>query len=1512
MSRRKLFVILASVIGVLGLGVAVWAYFTSTGSGTGAAAVATLNPPTGVTVPSTVSGTTVPVSWTGTTAPGGGSVDGYYVQRFVGSSPSAACGSSPSTLLSGSAVSCNDTSVASGTYTYKVTAVYKSWSATSGASSPVTVSASTLTSFSVVPSTNTPTAGVPFSVTITALDQFSNTYTAYTGSECVTFSGPSNSPAPSSTVPIYPAVGSCGTGSSVSFTNGVATAVPVTLFDAQTTPLTVTDNPSGKFGTASLTVIAAALNSFEVPSPGTQTAGSSFSETITAVDAWDNAANGWTSLNNCVTFSGPSSSPNATAPSYPSAGSCGTGNSALNFNGSGQANATITLYDAQSTTLTATSVTSPSGKTGSSTSFTVNASTLNSFKVPTPSTQTAGTFFTETITAIDTWGNAASGWTSATNCVTFSGPSNSPSPSNTAPSYPAAGSCGAGNSSLSFNSSGQATAAITLFNASTTTTLTATSASTPSGKTGSSASFTVSASTLNSFTVPTPATQTAGSSFVETITAIDAWGNAALNWTSVSNCVTFSGPSNSPTPSNTAPSYPSAGTCGTGNSSLSFNSSGQANATITLYDAQSTTLTATSVTSPTGKTGTSASFTVSAAELNAFTVPTPGTQLAGTSFNETITALDAWGNPASGWTSGTECVTFSGPSSSPSPSSTAPLYPVPTASCTTGESGLSFSSSGQATAAITLYDAQSTTLKVTSDSAVAGKTGTSGSFTVNASSTVASLAIANISTPQTAGVGFPVTATATDAYSNVANNSTDSVTLGVASGSPQSTFTSITTNPVTLSSGVASFSGVTFNTVGTTYALTAKDTTVSVSAPNSNTFTVAFGTSTPPGSYAYIVPPGYANVSFTSCGGGGGGGATPTGGGAGGAGGAGECQTGTINVPPSGTTLTVYVGGGGVAGTSGGASGGGVSGTGGGGTGGGAATGGGGGGGGGASIITAGSTYIVVDPGGGGGSGGGGTTSGGAGGAGKAGGNAGNGTSTGTGGGIAGTGGSAGSAGTGQSPNNAWGSGGNAGGSGNAGGGGGTGGGGAYIGDSCSGGSSTGGTGNGGTGPNPGNGGSGGTTTLNGGAGGGGGGGYGGGAGGGGGGGSNCGGGGGGGSGGGGSIYDYATAGTYLVSVSSNGLGTSTSGGYGGNGGGSAGAAGGNGSVSITLGSAIQLVFTTQPGGGTGGTVWSAQPVVKVEYGSTVVTWDSTSTVTLAIASGTPTSGGPGTLTCTNNPVTVSSGVATFAGCKINTAGTGYKLAATDATDGLTTPSAPSSAFNITAGTTATQFGVSAPASANAGSAINGITLTAEDAGGNTVTGYTGSHTITWSGATTSPGGTAPIYPTSLVYFTSGVSTTALSATLYAAGSNTLTATSSVVGSATITVSAATAAGLSFSNVSTNSGAATVTCTGTVGSATFACTISPGSASASSRYMTANVTLIDQYQNVATNSGSAISVTLTQTGGTSVTTPVSIANGSSTSSTTFTETLVSSSSTQGVVTASATMNSSSVYAKITS
>jgi hypothetical protein len=115
--------------------VAVWALWTVTGSGSSSASTDTLQQPTITEV--TTSSDTVTIDWSTVIAPGGGAVDGYYVQRYAGAEPSSACASSPATLLT--AVSCTDTGLSSGTYTYRVTAVFKSWTGQSDPSDPVTV-----------------------------------------------------------------------------------------------------------------------------------------------------------------------------------------------------------------------------------------------------------------------------------------------------------------------------------------------------------------------------------------------------------------------------------------------------------------------------------------------------------------------------------------------------------------------------------------------------------------------------------------------------------------------------------------------------------------------------------------------------------------------------------------------------------------------------------------------------------------------------------------------------------------------------------------------------------------------------------------------------------------------------------------------------------------------------------------------------------------------------------------------------------------------------------------------------------------------------------------------------------------------------------------------------------------------------------------------------------------------------------------------------------------------------
>ena len=217
-----------------------------------------------------------------------------------------------------------------------------------GTSNAFNIVTPALTSFKVVPATNTPTAGSGFNVTITALDQSGFTFPGTTGTQAIAFSGPSSSP--NGTAPLYPAT--------VSFAAGIGTA-NITLYDAQTTTLTATQGSvTGTSGNVTVAALATPV-AFTVTNPGPQTAGTGFSETIIAADQYGNPATGYTG-NHTLTFSGPSNAPSGKAPTYPAQ---------VNFS-SGTGTANITLYDAQTTTLKATA-TGPS-LTGTSTSFTVS------------------------------------------------------------------------------------------------------------------------------------------------------------------------------------------------------------------------------------------------------------------------------------------------------------------------------------------------------------------------------------------------------------------------------------------------------------------------------------------------------------------------------------------------------------------------------------------------------------------------------------------------------------------------------------------------------------------------------------------------------------------------------------------------------------------------------------------------------------------------------------------------------------------------------------------------------------------------------------------------------------------------------------------------------------------------------------------------------------------------------------------------------------------------------------
>ncbi len=143
------------------------------------------------------------------------------------------------------------------------------------------------------------------------------------------------------------------------------------------------------------------------------------------------------------------------------------------------------------------------------------------------------------------------------------------------------------------------------------------------------------------------------------------------------------------------------------------------------------------------------------------------------------------------------------------------------------------------------------------------------------------------------------------------------------------------------------------------------------------------------------------------------------------------------------------------------------------------------------------------------------------------------------------------------------------------------------------------------------------------------------------------------------------------------------------------------------FGTATRLAFTTNPADSTGGIAFPTQPVVAVQDANGTTT-TGTNAVTLTI-----TTPAGATLTCTTNPRTATAGLATFAGCRVDKAGT-YTLTAT--ASGLT--AAVSASLSITPGpATRLAFTTNGSSSTSGTAFATQPVVTIQDAGGNVVAG---------------------------------------------------------------------------------------------------------------------------------------------------------------------------------------------------
>jgi hypothetical protein len=763
LGRRRTLVLL--LLAVLLASTTAWAFWAAKSSGSASGHVGGLPAPQ--ISSATPGGGTVTLNWTTVSAPASGTVS-YYVSRDGGAA-SAACpsASSPSTQTS-----CTDMGVSISKHTYTVTAVWRSWTAASAGAS-AQVSTGPATHLLLAPATTTPIAGVNDNLTITALDASNNKVTSYAGARTVTFSG-AGSAGPSQPT-VTNASGTAvafGSAETINFSNGEATVTGssngvMTLYKAETAKITVSDGTLNNGTGVSVTVAPASATGFTVPTPSSQTAGTAFNQTLTAVDQYGNTATAYAGTR-AITFSGPGSSPNSTSPKYPAT---------VKFTSGVSESFGVTLYKAETTALTA----KEGSVSGSSGSFNVGSASAKSLTLVNPGAQTAGTAFEDTITAKDEYGNTATSYP-GTKTITFSGPSSSPN--STSPKYPAA---------VKFSGGVSEGFSITLYKAETPI-LKATD-----GSISGSVSFTVAAAAASKLTVPTPPTQTAGKEFSEALTALDAYGNTATSFAGP-RTITFTGPTTSP--DGHAPKYPA---------SVNF-ASGEGTASITIYDAGSMTLTAEEG-SVSGKSG---SFTVNGLSTTSkFLLSTPS-PTAGTQFTETVTASDLYGNTTTSY-AGSHTLAFKGPSKSPN--FTSPKYPA----------GSTTFTAGVGSPTITLYAAQTTALEVSAS----GVEGASEPFTV-ASASPASLSVTTPGT-QTAGVPFTLTITgAKDAYGNTVGG-TQSIGFANPSSAPDGTTPSYPTT-ATFSGGEAKPS-VTLSDAQTT---TIKATSGSGSATTSS-FTVNSG-----------------------------------------------------------------------------------------------------------------------------------------------------------------------------------------------------------------------------------------------------------------------------------------------------------------------------------------------------------------------------------------------------------------------------------------------------------------------------------------------------------------------------------------------------------------------------------------------------------------------------------------------------------------------------------------------
>jgi VCBS repeat-containing protein len=529
-------------------------------------------------------------------------------------------------------------------------------------------------------------------------------------------------------------------------TNGVG-VFSVTLRTAGNQTVSVNDTTTVSVsGTSSQTTVgAAAADHFALIAPASATAGSAFNYSVTALDAYNNTA---------VAFSGTvrssSSDPQGVMPA----------NVPLT-SGTGTLSATFKTAGSQS--LTATDA-SNAAITGTSNTVSVGADVATHFSVSAPASATAGTAINLTLTALDQFNNTATGYGGTVHFT--SSDAQAALPVNSALAN------GTGVFSATLKTSG-------------TQNITATD-TVSSSINGTSNNVSVGAAVATHFSVIAPSSATAGSAFNFTVTALDQFNNTATGYAGTVHYT--SGDAQAVLPANGTL------TSGTGALSATFKTSGTQ--TLTATDTVSNSIA-----------GTSNGVTVSPAAATHFSVSAPASAIAGTAFNFTVTALDAFNNTATAYSGTTHLTSSDAEAALPADTTLA---------------------SGVGTLSATLKTAGVQTLTAT-DILSGSITGTSNSVTVAPGAATHFTLSAPASA--TAGTAFNFTVTALDAFNNTATGYAGTAHFTSNDGQ------SVLPADSTLTSGAGTFSA-TLRTSGT-QTLRATDTATASITGTSNTVSVS-------------------------------------------------------------------------------------------------------------------------------------------------------------------------------------------------------------------------------------------------------------------------------------------------------------------------------------------------------------------------------------------------------------------------------------------------------------------------------------------------------------------------------------------------------------------------------------------------------------------------------------------------------------------------------------------------